>query len=236
LPRAPDVRRGLVLVVVALCACARPSANGNLEGLYRQIHPSVVFLTMKAPSDDPKMHGKIDDAYGSAFVVASGDWGTRIITAKHVIDDAHNLRARIGDAERAQTVRIVAQDDREDLALLEVSAIRNAAVVKFDNSNAVVPGEPIGLLGYPIPDAFIDEGLGTTASFYTGHVASVRDVGTPDETIELDLPVIPGESGAPVFTLDGRVIGMAESRFEEEHAIGFATPVDVIKKFLLRER
>ena len=225
-------RRSLFLVFLALCACARPSPNGNLEGLYRQIHPSVVFLTMKAPSGDPKMHGKIDDAYGSAFVVASGDWGTRIITAKHVIDDAHNLRARIGDAARAQTVRIVAQDDREDLALLEVSGLKNATVVEFDESSAVVPGEPIGLLGYPIPDAFIDEGLGTTASFYSGHVASVRDIGSPDETIELDLPVIPGESGAPVFTLDGRVIGMAESRFEEEHAIGFATPARVLRAFL----
>ncbi|MGH7714570.1 MAG: trypsin-like peptidase domain-containing protein, partial [Vulcanimicrobiaceae bacterium] len=84
----------------------------------------------------------------------------------------------------------------------------------------------------PIPDAFIDENLGTAASLYSGHVASIRDAGTPDETIELDLPVIPGESGAPVFTPDGKVIGMAESRFDEEHAIGFATPTDVIRPFL----
>lgn len=200
------------------------------------MHPSVVFLTMKAPSDDPKMHGKIDDAYGSAFVVASGDWGTRIITAKHVIDAAHNVRAHIGDMARGQPVRIIAQDDREDLALLEVSAVKNAGVVELGDSGSVVPGEAVGLLGYPIPDAFIDEGLGTTASFYSGHVASLRDTGSPDATIELDLPVIPGESGAPVFTLDGKVIGMAESRFEEEHAIGFATPIEIIKKFLLRER
>ena len=232
--------RGSVFAALAagmmLAGCARPQPGGDLEALYRRIHPSVVFLTMKAPSDDPKMHGKIDDAYGSAFVVASGDWGTRIITAKHVIDDAHNVRAQIGDASRPQSVRIIAQDDREDLALLEVSAIKNAVVADLGDSHAVVPGEGICLLGYPIPDAFIEEGLGTTASFYSGHVASVRDVGSKDETIELDLPVIPGESGAPVFTLDGKVIGMAESRFEEEHAIGFATPVNIIKTFLLRER
>jgi len=186
---------------------------------------------MKAPSDDPKMHGKIDDAYGSAFIVESGNWGTRIITAKHVVDDARNLRARIGDSLGARAVKIVAEDDREDLALLEVRD-GNEKAVRLGDSHAVAAGEAIGLLGYPIPDAFIDEGLGTTASFYSGHVASVRDAGTPDETIELDLPVIPGESGAPVFTLDGNVIGMAESRFDEEHAIGFATPVDVIERFL----
>ena len=178
------------------------------------------------------MHGKIDDAYGSAFVVESGDWGSRIVTAKHVIDGAHDLKVRIADVAKPQSVRIIAQDDQEDLALLEVGGIRNARVAELGDSRTVVPGQRIGLLGYPIPDAFIDEGLGTTASLYSGHVASIRDAGTPDETIELDLPVIPGESGAPVFTLDGKVIGMAESRFEEEHAIGFATPTDIIKPFL----
>jgi S1-C subfamily serine protease len=116
--------------------------------------------------------------------------------------------------------------------LLEVSQIRNAKPAALGDSRALVPGESIALLGYPIPDAFLDEGLGTTASFYSGHVASIRDIGTPDETVELDLPIIPGESGAPVVTLDGKVIGLAESRFEEEHAIGFATPMTVIKPFL----
>ncbi len=138
-PRSPSAclsvnAVGSCLALLALCACARPSANGDLEALYRRMHPSVVFLTMKAPSDDPKMHGKIDDAYGSAFVVASGDWGTRIITAKHVIDAAHNLRAHIGDMARGQAVRIIAQDDREDLALLEVSAVKNAGVVELGDS------------------------------------------------------------------------------------------------------
>jgi S1-C subfamily serine protease len=226
------MKLALLGVLLALCACARPQPSDRFEALYREIHPSVVFLTMKAPSDDPKMHGKIDDAYGSAFVVESGDWGTRVITAKHVIDGARNVKARIGDAAGPQSVRIIAQDEREDLALLEVRTIKNVRAAVLGDSRTVVPGETVALLGYPIPDAFIDEGLGTAASLYTGHVASVRDAGTPDETIELDLPVIPGESGAPVFTSDGKVIGLAESRFDEEHAIGFATPASVIGSFL----
>ena len=95
-------------------------------------------------------------------------------------------------------------------------------------SETLEPGSAIGVLGYPIPDAFSDEHLGTTVSLYTGRIASVRK-----GAIEIDVPIIPGESGGPVFAIDtGEVIGLAESRFDEEHAIGFATPVDVITRFL----
>lgn len=223
------MRRALCLLVLALAGCAQPR---DFATLYREMHPSIVFLQMRAPSTDPRMHGKLDDAYGTALVVQSGPWGARILTAKHVVDRAQHLRARIGDATKLQPVRVVALDDRDDLALLETNAVKSIAAAPLGDSRNVVPGQTIGLLGYPIPDAFEDEGLGTTASIYSGHVASIRDPGTTDEAIELDLPIIPGESGAPVFTMDGKVVGIAESRFEEEHAIGFATPMRIIKPFL----
>jgi len=223
-----------LLALLALSACARPPApdDESFSNLYRSLHPSIVFFSMRAPSDDPKMHGKLDDAYGTGVVVASGSWGTRILTAQHVIDGGRNLRVRIGDGRQSYTVRLVAQDKDQDLALLETPAIKNVPVPQFGDSRKLVPGESIGLLGYPIPDAFSDEGLGRTASIYTGHIASLRDAGTPNAAIELDLPIVPGESGGPVFTRDGEIVGIAESRFDEEHAIGFATPAEIIEPFL----
>lgn len=222
-----------------LSACARPpgtsgAATEPFASLYRQLHPSVAFLTMRAPSEDPKMHGKLDDAYGTGLVVQSGSWGTRILTAQHVIDRARNLRVRVGDGRRQFAVRVVAQDRDQDLALLETNQAKDVFVPRLGGSAAVdvEPGEQIAVIGYPIPDAFQDEGLDRTASIYVGHVASVRDAGTPNAAIELDLPIVPGESGGPVFTSDGTVVGIAESRFDEEHAIGFATPMEVIKPFL----
>ncbi|MBV8150195.1 MAG: trypsin-like peptidase domain-containing protein [Candidatus Eremiobacteraeota bacterium] len=225
-------RRFLLGAVIApLAACSRPAppADQSFVALYRRLHPSVVFLTMRAPSDDPRAHGRIGDAYGTALVVGSGDWGTRFLTAKHVIEDARDLRATFGDASKADDVRVVAVDNDQDLALLEVRAVRNAAVAPLGDSSTLEPGAAIGVIGYPIPDAFLDEGLGVTASIYAGHVASIRK-----DAIELDVPIIPGESGGPVFTPDGKVVGLAESRFEEEHAIGFATPIDAIKPFLAK--
>ncbi len=224
----------VLLAVTLLAACSRPATTPRerFAGLYRELHPSIVFLSMRAPSDDPKMHGKLDDAYGTGLVVESGDWGSRILTAEHVIEGGRNLRARIGDSRQTLSVRPIAQDKDQDLALLEAPSAKDVPVPPLGDSHAVVPGEEIALLGYPIPDAFADEGLGRTASIYIGHVASIRDAGTPDAAIELDLPIVPGESGGPVFTADGKVVGIVESRFDEEHAIGFATPMEIIKPFL----
>jgi serine protease Do len=232
------MKRAAFVAVAVLAACSRPQAThqDRFAGLYRELHPSVVFLSMRAPSDDPKMHGKLDDAYGTGLVVESGDWGSRILTAEHVIDGGRNLRARVGDTRQTLSVKIVAEDKDQDLALLETTSAKNVPVPSLGDSRDVVPGDQIGLLGYPIPDAFADEGLGRTASIYIGHVASIRDAGTPNAAIELDLPIVPGESGGPVFTVDGRVVGIAESRFDEEHAIGFATPMEVIEPFLRAHR
>ncbi|MFN2459372.1 MAG: trypsin-like peptidase domain-containing protein [Candidatus Velthaea sp.] len=219
-------------VILCLAGCAggaRESANAGdrYTEYYRRLHPSVVLFTMHIPADDPRRKGKYDKAYGSGVVVESGDWGSRILTDAHVVADARDLVVRIGDGKKAPAHVAAVSSDDEDVAIVD-TRIPNAAVAHLGSSKNAEPGRPIGVLGYPIPDAFEDERLGTTASLYTGRIASVRK-----GALELDVPIIPGESGGPVFDGDtGDIIGIAESRFEEERAIGFATPIDVAVKFL----
>jgi serine protease Do len=226
-------RTSAVLLALAVAGCAHnaPPAAGppdRYTELYARLHPSVVLITMQIPADDPKRKGKWDDAYGSGVVVASGAWGSRVLTDAHVIADARNLRAKAGDAGPAVALRVVAvSGDDDDLALLEI-ARPNVPPVRLGSMESVVPGRAIGVLGYPVPDAFEDEHLRAAVSLYAGRIASVRN-----GTMEIDVPVIPGESGGPVFDArTGDVIGLAESRFDDERAIGFATPVDVIARFL----
>jgi S1-C subfamily serine protease len=203
------------------------SSKDRFVQLYEKLHPAVVLFTMKIPADDPKRKGQWDDAYGSGVVVESGSWGSRILTDAHVVADARDLVAIVGDGPRAKAKVIATTGEDEDLAIVDVP-IPNRPVVRLASSVEVEPGTPIGVLGYPIPDAFEDEKLGRTVSLYTGRVASVRK-----GSLELDVPIIPGESGGPVFDeSDGVVIGIAESRFEEERAIGFATPIDEATRFL----
>jgi S1-C subfamily serine protease len=217
---------------IALAGCARaadaPDAPDRYTEFYERLHPSVVLFTMQIPADNPKRKGQWDAAYGSGVVVASGAWGSRILTDAHVVADARKLRATIGDLRPSvpATVAAVSNDD-DDLALIDVPT-PSLPPVKFGRQTQIAPGRAIGILGYPIPDAFADEHLRAVVSLYTGRIASVRN-----GTVEVDVPVIPGESGGPVFDArDGTVIGIAESRFDDERAIGFITPVDVIDRFL----
>jgi S1-C subfamily serine protease len=181
---------------------------------------------MRIPSDDPKKHGGFDDAYGSGLVVASGSWGSQILTVEHVIHDARDLRATVRD-KQGYPARTIARDEKDDLALVETGA-KNLAVAHLGSSAHLEAGTAIGIAGYPIPDAFADEGLGTATSVFAGRISSIVK-----DALELDVPVIPGESGGPVFdAASGIVIGLAESRFEEEKAIGFAIPIDDAKRFI----
>jgi S1-C subfamily serine protease len=215
---------------LALASCARAASDppDPYTVLYDRLHPSVVLLTMQIPADDPKRKGQWDDAYGSGAIVASGPWGSQILTDAHVVADARDLRAKIGDRGKAVPAHVGAtSDDDDDLALVDIPT-PNLPPVSFGRMDQVAPGRPVGVLGYPIPDAFEDEHLRAVVSLYTGRIASVRN-----GTIEVDVPVIPGESGGPVFdAATGEVVGIAESRFDDERAIGFATPVDIIRRFL----
>ena len=149
---------------------------------------------MQIPADDPKRKGKWDEAYGSGAIVASGAWGSRILTDAHVVEGARNLRAKVGDTGKAvAAARGRRSNDDDDLALLEI-ATPDLPPVAFGSMQTVAPGRAIGVLGYPIPDAFEDEHLRAVVSLYTGRIASVRN-----GTIEIDVPIIPGESGGPVF-------------------------------------
>jgi S1-C subfamily serine protease len=210
-----------------LAACTR-NADDAFVTSARRVRPAVVLLTMKVPPEHRK--DAYDEAYASGFVVASGGWGSDILTVQHAIDGAWDLAITVDDKRRAKA-RVVAADARFDVALVR-TAYKNLPAIALGSSAHLRDdlGRQVGLVGYPIPDEFDDEGLGLASSTFDGRLSSVR----PD-ALEVTLSIVPGESGAPVFIADtGEVIGIAESRFDDEHSIGFALPIDDAKTFLHR--
>jgi len=149
---------------------------------------------------------------------------------QHAIDGAWNLHITVANRWKSPA-KVIASNEDLDLALLRTPR-RRLPVISLGSSTHLQAqvGRELGLLGYPIPDEFDDEGLGLATSLDTGRLSSVRK-----DALEVTLSIVPGESGAPVFIADtGEVVGVAESRFDEERSIGFALPVDDVKRFLHR--
>lgn len=212
------------IAIFALCGCAARYSDDDFVQSVKKLRPAVVMLSMNVSGDTKK--APPDDEYATGTIVASGGWGSDILTVQHAIDQAWNLRVTIGNKQKVPA-RVVAQDSNLDIALLRTRRA-NLPVAVLGTSSDAQPGRMIGLLGYPIPDQFDDEGLGLATSVDSGRISSLRQ-----DAIEVTLQIVPGESGAPVFLSDSsEIVGMAESRFDEEHSIGFALPIDDAKKFL----
>ena len=95
-------------------ACARDADDAFVSSVQR-LRPAVVLLSMRVPPEHKK--DKYDDAYATGFVVATGNWGSDILTVQHAIDGAWNLRITVGNRSHAPA-RIVAANEDLDLALL----------------------------------------------------------------------------------------------------------------------
>lgn len=213
-------------LVFALPGCGRAYPDDRFVALVHRVRPAIVMLSMKVPSDDKKFRDA--DEFATGVVIASGDWGSDVLTVAHAVDGAWNMRATISNKTKTP-VSLVALDKDLDIALLRTKTPSLPAVHLGTSANLENElGRDVGLLGYPIPDEFEDEELGLATSLATGRLSSVRK-----GAIEVTVPIVPGESGAPVFVIDsGELIGIAESRFDDEHSIGFALPVDDAKRFL----
>jgi S1-C subfamily serine protease len=214
-------------MAISFAACGSPrNADDALVQSAHALRPSIVLLTMKVPPDSSK--DKYDEAYATGTVVASGTWGSDILTVQHAVDGAWDLHVTIDDKRKAPA-KVVSQNADLDVALIRTPA-RALPVAQLGSSANLKDevGRQLALLGYPIPDEFNDEGLGLAKSLNTGRLSSVRN-----GALEVTLPIVPGESGAPIFIADtGEIVGIAESRFDDEHSIGFALPIDAVRHFL----
>jgi serine protease Do len=154
---------------------------------------------------------------GSGFVI---DPSGIVITNNHVIGDANDIVVIFTDGRKLKAT-IVGKDPKVDVAVLKVESDKPFKTVKFGDSDKARVGDGVMAVGNPF-------GLGETV---TSGILSARnrniDSGPYDDFLQTDASINKGNSGGPLFNLQGEVIGINTAILSPSGGsigIGFATP------------
>ena len=171
------------------------------------------------------------NSLGSGFVI---DPSGIVVTNNHVIAEADEVTVIFNDGTRLKA-EIIGKDQKTDLALLRVKPEKPLTAVKFGDSDRLRLGEWVVAIGNPFS-------LGGTV---TAGIVSARNrdinSGPYDNYIQTDAAINRGNSGGPLFNLDGEVIGINTAIISPSGGsigIGFAVPsktalpvIDQLKQF-----
>jgi serine protease Do len=158
---------------------------------------------------------------GSGFIVTNDGY---ILTNSHVVADAAEVTVRMTD-RREYTAKVIGTDRRTDIAVLKID-VKGLPVVKIGDASKLRPGEWVVAIGSP---------FGFENSVTAGIVSALGrampgEDNSPVPFIQTDVAVNPGNSGGPLFNLDGEVIGINSQIYSQSGGymgLSFAIPIDV---------
>jgi serine protease Do len=238
-----DVAEKVIDAVVNISTSQTIEAKGDGRGAIPQLPPGSpfeeffddFFKNRRAPGG--KGGGNSDlaphktNSLGSGFIV---DTSGVVVTNNHVIADADEINVIMNDGTKIKA-EIIGIDKKTDLAVLKFAPPRPLVAVKFGDSDKLRLGDWVVAIGNPFS-------LGGTVT--AGIVsAKNRDIssGPYDSYIQTDAAINRGNSGGPLFNLDGEVIGVNTliiSPSGGSIGIGFAVPsktvagvVDQLRQF-----
>jgi serine protease Do len=171
------------------------------------------------------------NSLGSGFII---DAAGIVVTNNHVISEADEITVILNDGTRLKA-ELIGKDQKTDIALLRVKSDKPLKAVKFGDSEKLRLGEWVIAIGNPFS-------LGGTV---TAGIVSARNrdinSGPYDNYIQTDASINRGNSGGPLFNLDGEVIGVNTAIISPSGGsigIGFAVPsktalpvIDQLKQF-----
>ena len=210
------------ILVQALNASARPD---SLAPLAEKISPSVVNITTStliegrtgpqgiAPEGSPfedffrefqdrnnngqRNRPRRSSALGSGFVISEDGF---VVTNNHVIEGADEILIEFFNGEELKAT-VIGTDPNTDIALLKVEADKPLSHVAFGDSDTALVGDWVIAMGNPL-----GQGFSVSAGIVSARNRALS--GTYDDYIQTDAAINRGNSGGPLFNMDGEVIGV----------------------------
>jgi serine protease Do len=222
-------------------------APESFAELAEQISPSVVNITTSAliagPADGMPMvpegspfedffddfggpggpgGAQRSEALGSGFVISEDGY---IVTNNHVIEGADEITIEFFSGKKLPA-KLVGTDPKTDIALLKVEAGEPLPFVTFGNSDLMRVGDWVMAMGNPL-----GQGFSVSAGIVSARGRELQ--GTYDDFIQTDAAINRGNSGGPLFNMDGQVIGVNTSILSPNGGsigIGFSMSSNVVTK------
>ncbi|HXQ64999.1 MAG TPA: DegQ family serine endoprotease [Alphaproteobacteria bacterium] len=167
-------------------------------------------------------HPMLQHSLGSGFVIDPSGY---VVTNNHVVGKATEINVKLSDGT-SYKAKLVGRDERTDLALLKIKADHALPAVAWGDSDKAEVGDWVMAVGNPF-------GLGGTV---TAGIVSARGrdlhEGPYDSFIQTDAAINRGNSGGPMFNMDGQVIGINSAIYSPNGGsvgIGFAVPSALAK-------
>ncbi|MGH1423586.1 MAG: Do family serine endopeptidase, partial [Pseudooceanicola sp.] len=240
---------GLVLTLVALAQVAsaqtRPQSFAELADKFS---PAVVNITTSTtvagnagpnpivPEGSPfedffkefqdrnrgENRPRKSSALGSGFVISEDGY---VVTNNHVIESADQITIEFFNGSELKA-EVVGTDPKTDIALLKVKADGPLPFVNFGNSDLSRVGDWVLAMGNPL-----GQGFSVSAGIVSARNRALS--GTYDDYIQTDAAINKGNSGGPLFNLDGEVVGVNTAILSPNGGsigIGFSMASNVVKR------
>ncbi len=207
----------------------------SLRDVYKQVNQAVVVVYVVERAPTPQASGRFQTVGGLGSGVLISDNG-EVLTAAHVVQAADEILVEFTSGERIPA-SVTGSEPAADLAMLKLEHRPSMVVpVKLGNSDAVEVGDEIFIIGAP---------LGVTHSLTAGHISARR---RPNRTmgslwrgefLQTDAAINQGNSGGPMFNMDGEVIGIVShiiSTTGGSEGLGFVVTSNMARELLITGR
>lgn len=218
-----------VIFIASLALSFSTSAENNIQKLFNSVDKTVVELHVKALAEpvagQVRFKASTSGSLGSGVLVSKEG---RILTAAHVVDRATEIEVNFANGLKT-TGHVVWVDSMVDLAMIQAAEVpKNLKPAPLAKSGDYNIGEQLIVIGAP---------LGISHSLSVGYLSGVRDYGKIPVSnivprfIQTDASINVGNSGGPMFNLQGEVIGIVShimTKSGGSDGLGFAVSIDTV--------
>ena len=222
----------LLLGALTALGLPAPAAAQAVGAVFRQVSPSVVVI--RSRGRDVSATGQVRFGEIGSGVLISADG--KVMTAAHVVHAMDEVTVEFIGGETVRA-RVVASEPAADLSLIQLERVpAGVRVAKLANSDGVRVGDQVLIVGAP---------YGLAYSLSVGYISARWPPNTVypafplAEFLQTDATINTGNSGGPMFSMAGEVIGIVSHNISKgggSEGLGFVVTINTAKDLVLGRR